>query len=53
MQDYEQWVDVQQHSDSSDSDLKDYIKHNVPALLIDWHTQKSAEDADYSDSDKV
>ena len=52
-QDYEQWVDAQQHSDSSDSDLKDHTEHDVFTPLTDQHTQKSAEDADYSDSDKA
>ena len=52
-QDYKQWVDTQQHSNSSDSDLKDHTEHNMPTSLTDWCTQKSAEDADYSDSDKA
>ena len=47
-QDYEQWVDAQQHSDSSDSDLKDHIKHDVLTSLTDQHTQKSAEDTCYN-----
>ena len=51
-QDYEQWVDAQQYSDSSDSDSEDHTECDISASLTDWHTQKSAEDADYSDSIK-